>query len=183
MNKISLAKRLNNNKRGYLIINANQGKHRPALIEDVKNEYETLAKLSEGILKNALVIGFAETAIAIGATLAGSAGAYFMQTTRENICAENEYIYFTEAHSHAMEQRLVLPDIKAIYDKVERIVFVEDEITTGNMRLLRLQIHFQITEKIFLRKKISILSIYKISTKKVLKRMYFIPSQTEMYIG
>ena len=130
MNKISLAKRLNNNKRGYLIINANQGKHRPALIEDVKNEYETLAKLSEGILKNALVIGFAETAIAIGATLAGSAGAYFMQTTRENICAE--YIYFTEAHSHAMEQRLVLPDIKAIYDKVERIVFVEDEITTGN---------------------------------------------------
>ena len=89
MNKISLAKRLNNNKRGYLIINANQGKHRPALIEDVKNEYETLAKLSEGILKNALVIGFAETAIAIGATLAGSAGAYFMQTTRENICAEN----------------------------------------------------------------------------------------------
>lgn len=132
MNKISLAKRLNNNKRGYLIINANQGKHRPALIEDVKNEYETLAKLSEGILKNALVIGFAETAIAIGATLAGSAGAYFMQTTRENICAENEYIYFTEAHSHAMEQRLVLPDIKAIYDKVERIVFVEDEITTGN---------------------------------------------------
>ena len=121
MNKISLAKRLNNNKRGYLIINANQGKHRPALIEDVKNEYETLAKLSEGILKNALVIGFAETAIAIGATLAGSAGAYFMQTTRENICAENEYIYFTEAHSHAMEQRLVLPDIKAIYDKVESI--------------------------------------------------------------
>ena len=51
------------------------------------------------------------------------------------------------------------------------------------MLLLRLQIHFKIIEKNFLRKKISILSIYKISTKKVLKRMYFIPSQTEMYIG
>ena len=132
MNKISLAKRLNNNKRGYLIINADQGKHKPALIEDVENEYDTLAKLSKNILKNALVIGFAETAIAIGATLASSAGAYFMQTTRENICAENEYIYFTEAHSHATEQRIVLADMKEIYEKVERIVFVEDEITTGN---------------------------------------------------
>jgi len=70
MNKISLAKRLNNNKRGYLIINANQGKHKPALVEDVENEYGTLAKLSKNILKNALVIGFAETAIAIGALLA-----------------------------------------------------------------------------------------------------------------
>ena len=132
MNKISLAKRLNNNKRGYLIINADQGKHKPALVEDVKDEYDTLAKLSKNILKNALVIGFAETAIAIGATLASSAGAYFMQTTRENICAENEYIYFTEAHSHATEQRIVLADMKEIYERIDRIVFVEDEITTGN---------------------------------------------------
>lgn len=131
MNKISLAKRLNNNKRGYLIINADQGKHRPALIEDVRNEYDELAKRSENILKNALVIGFAETAIAIGATLASSAGTYFMQTTREDICNDDEYIHFTEAHSHAMEQRLVLHDMKSIYEKMERIVFVEDEITTG----------------------------------------------------
>ena len=42
MDKISLAKRLNNNKRGYLIINANQGKHKIALIGDVKNEYVTI---------------------------------------------------------------------------------------------------------------------------------------------
>ena len=132
MDKISLAKRLNNNKRGYLIINANQGKHKIALIGDVKNEYDTLANLSSEILKNSLVIGFAETAIAIGASLASSAGAFFMQTTRENICAQNEYIHFTEAHSHAMEQRLVLADMEKIYNQVDRIVFVEDEITTGN---------------------------------------------------
>ena len=54
MEKISIAKRLNNNKRGYLIINANQGKHKIALIEDVKNEYATLSDLSREILKNAL---------------------------------------------------------------------------------------------------------------------------------
>ena len=132
MDKISLAKRLNNNKRGYLIINANQGKHKIALIGDVKNEYDTLVNLSSEILKNSLVIGFAETAIAIGASLASSAGAFFMQTTRENICAQNEYIHFTEAHSHAMEQRLVLADMEKIYGQVDRIVFVEDEITTGN---------------------------------------------------
>ena len=132
MNKISLAKRLNNNKRGYLIINAGQGKHKIALIGDVKNEYDTLAKLSKDILKNALVIGFAETAIAIGAALASSAGAFFMQTTRENVCENDNYIYFTEAHSHAMEQRLVYSDLEKIYNQVERIVFVEDEITTGN---------------------------------------------------
>ena len=132
MEKISLAKRLNNNKRGYLIINANQGKHKIALIWDVKNEYNTLANLASEILKNALVIGFAETAIAIGATLAERAGAFFMQTTRENICEDNNYIHFTEAHSHAMEQRLVRSDMEEIYHKVDRIVFVEDEITTGN---------------------------------------------------
>ena len=55
MDKISPAKRLNNNKRGYLIINANQGKHKIALIRDVKNEYDTLANLSSEILKNSQI--------------------------------------------------------------------------------------------------------------------------------
>ena len=69
MNRISLARRINNNKRGYLIINSNQGKHKIAPVSTVINEYNTLAKRAGENLKNALVIGFAETATAIGAAV------------------------------------------------------------------------------------------------------------------
>lgn len=130
---IELAKRINNNKRGYLMINTNQGKHKIALINNVINEYDALAKKAEKLIKNALVIGFAETAVAIGARVASKEGTFFMQTTRENVMDNNaDYINFLEIHSHATMQRLIKTDMEKIYNKVERIVFVEDEITTGN---------------------------------------------------
>ena len=133
MNRISLAKRINNNKRGYLIINSNQGKHKIALIGTVINEYNDLTKEAKGCLENALVIGFAETATAIGATVASSKQTLFMQTTREDVPGcEGEYINFTEAHSHAKMQRIIKADMDSVYTQVEKIVFAEDEITTGN---------------------------------------------------
>lgn len=41
-------------------------------------------------------------------------------------------LFFTEDHSHAVSQKLVLEDLDSAMEQVERIVFVEDEITTGN---------------------------------------------------
>lgn len=76
-----------------------------------------------------LVIGFAETATAIGAAVAAELGADYMQTTRE-LVPDAEYLYFSEEHSHATEQKLVKNDIDRALRTIDRILFVEDEVTT-----------------------------------------------------
>lgn len=132
---VGIAKRENNNKRKYLVVNRLQGKHIPI---SPKAAFDMFDELSEIVKSNyhgekLLLVGFAETATAIGARLAVNLNSYYMQTTREQI--DNvEYLFFTESHSHATEQKLVKNDIDSIanYDNVSRIVFVEDEVTTGN---------------------------------------------------
>lgn len=130
---VKIAKRENNNKRKYLVVNQLQGKHIPVsgkvafsmfdeLAQDVKNSYFD---------EKLLLVGFAETATAIGARLAVVLNSYYMQTTREQIDGV-EYLFFTESHSHATEQKLIKNDIDSVIDEIVRIVFVEDEVTTGN---------------------------------------------------
>lgn len=130
---VRIAKRENNNKRKYLVVNALQAKHIPA---DPKETLAMCGELADVVKANyqgesLLLVGFAETATAIGAALAVNLDAYYMQTTREQIDGV-EYLFFTESHSHATEQRLVKTDLDAVIDKIQRIVFVEDEVTTGN---------------------------------------------------
>lgn len=129
---ISIAKRENNSKRGYLIVNPSQGKHIPVSPSVSLSVFEELAKLIEGKYENEslLFIGFAETATAIGAQVAISSGMPYMQTTRE-IIPGVEYIFFSEEHSHATEQKLVKDDLDSVIEKIDRIVFVEDEVSTG----------------------------------------------------
>jgi hypoxanthine-guanine phosphoribosyltransferase len=142
---ITVAKRENNTKRKYLYVNPVQGKHIPVspsasmrlfadLTEKIEERYQD---------EKLLLIGFAETATAIGASIAyGSDNvAYYMNTSREEISGA-EYLFFTEAHSHATEQRLAVNGFDGILDQIDRIVFAEDEVTTGNtieniIRLLR----------------------------------------------
>lgn len=78
-----------------------------------------------------LMVGFAETATAIGAAVAIECQAAYMQTTREVIDGV-DYLYFSESHSHATEQKLVKTDLDKIIGKTDRIIFIEDEVTTGN---------------------------------------------------
>ena len=80
-----------------------------------------------------LIIGFAETATAIGAALACSLAdaSAVMTTTRENV-TDTEYLYFTESHSHATEQRLALRGLAEHIASADRVVFAEDEVTTGS---------------------------------------------------
>lgn len=129
---VRIAKRENNTKRKYLVVNPLQGKHVPvsptkalslftSLVDTFRNQYagETL-----------LLIGFAETATAIGAQAAVSIGANYIQTTRE-IIPDAEYLFFSEEHSHATEQKLVKNDIDEIIAATDRVIFIEDELTTG----------------------------------------------------
>ncbi|MBE5871694.1 MAG: hypothetical protein E7294_10600 [Lachnospiraceae bacterium] len=129
---VRIAKRDGNKKRNYLVVDPLQGKHVPvsptkalglfdALAEKVKTAYPE---------ERLLVIGFAETATAIGAEVAVYLGADYIQTTREQIAGVH-YLFFSEEHSHATEQKLIREDMDEALEKTERIVFVEDEVTTG----------------------------------------------------
>ncbi len=130
---VRIAKRENNPKRGYLVVNRLQGKHIPVSPSAAMEMFDVLAdKVACAYGKERLLlVGFAETATAIGARLAVKLHTWYMQTTREEIDGVH-YVYFTESHSHATEQKLVREDLDAVAEKVDRIVFVEDEITTGN---------------------------------------------------
>lgn len=129
----AVAKRENNNKRKYLVVNRLQGKHIPVSPGETLEMFAELAELIEKAYphEKLLIVGFAETATAVGAAVAVRLDAYYIQTTRENVPGA-EYLYFTESHSHAVEQRLVRDELDSVIDKVDRIVFVDDEITTGN---------------------------------------------------
>ena len=130
---VRIAKRENNNARNYLVVNRLQAKHIPAVPSEAIGMFDSLAEMIKGRFdaEKTLLIGFAETATAIGSHLAVRLGSAYMQTTREDIEGA-EYLYFTESHSHAVEQRLVKNQLSLIAEHINDIVFVEDELTTGN---------------------------------------------------
>ena len=99
----------------HLDVYKRQGKHVPvspteafllyrALADEIRDKYEG---------QRLLIIGFAETATAIGASLAVEMDSFYMQTTREN-AGDVKYLYFSESHSHATEQKLVRDDLDRV---------------------------------------------------------------------
>lgn len=137
---ILICKRENNKKRSYVLVNKNQGKHYP--IEDSKI-YGEVRKLYNNLIKqhseclndnSKIIIGFAETATGIGALFSEyfvNTDSWYVTTTRENTIRQ-DYVDFSEEHSHATEQRLYYKDMKKVYSKDFDLFFVEDEVTTGN---------------------------------------------------
>ena len=131
-----VAKRENNTKRTYLVVNPQQGKHVPVSGEKALAMFDALAEKVRAAYPGEcgdklLLVGFAETATAIGARLAVTLESLYIQTTRE-VLPNADYLYFTESHSHATEQKLCKNCIEWIIGSIDRIVFVEDEVTTGN---------------------------------------------------
>ena len=130
---VRIAKRENNKKRNYLVVNPLQGKHIPISPQKALELFSALADTIKCTYKDEtlLLIGFAETATAIGAHAAVCLGSRYIQTTRETIPG-SEYLFFSEEHSHAAEQKLVKRDMDQAAEEADRIIFVEDEVTTGN---------------------------------------------------
>lgn len=130
---VRIAKRENNTRRKYLVVNRLQGKHIPVSPKEALQMFRSLAELIKEAYpsERILMVGFAETATAIGAAVAIECQAAYMQTTREVIDGV-DYLYFSESHSHATEQKLVKTDLDKIIGKTDRIIFIEDEVTTGN---------------------------------------------------
>ena len=144
---IRVARRENNAKRSFLYVNPLQGKHIPVSPAAALELSGALAaKLAAAYPdEKLLIIGFAETATAIGNAVAYylTDAAAFLTTTREDVEGAS-YLYFSESHSHATEQRLVLNGLAEQIARCDRIIFAEDEVTTGKtiakaIRVLREQ--------------------------------------------
>jgi pyrimidine operon attenuation protein/uracil phosphoribosyltransferase len=79
---------------------------------------------------DALVLGFAETATALGAMVAESLGAATLHSTRHELPGVTEAAGFDEAHSHATAHRL-LPAHDDWLPTDGTVVLVDDELSTG----------------------------------------------------
>ena len=133
-NMLRIAKRINNTKRSYLLVNPLQAKHMPVSPSLSLSMMNTLGKkLLEKYPKTKLIVGFAETATAIGAAVAEcfADDCVYIHTTREDICIVDSWLHFLEEHSHATEQKLCSENISEWLDLSPSIIFVEDELTTG----------------------------------------------------
>ncbi len=132
---IQMAKRDNNKKRSYLFVNPVQAKHIPVSPNDALKLFEGLGDELRRSYGNerVVIIGFAETATAIGVAVANCFGehTYYIHTTREQVQDAEIIVSFEEEHSHATEQKLYCHNPKEVLLKAQRIIFVEDEVTTG----------------------------------------------------
>lgn len=131
---IRVVKRENNKNRKFLFLNLLQGKYVPCNPRKTLELFETLgkklAKKYEGM--QVCLIGFAETATAIAATVAScfNQQVYFLHTTREEM--EKKYLVteFQEEHSHAKKHCLYCKE-KEWLKKSDVLILVDDEFTTG----------------------------------------------------
>ncbi len=80
---------------------------------------------------DAVVLGFAETATALGHSVADAlGGAYYLHSTRRPVPGLAAYGGFEEEHSHATSHLLLPGDGKAL-DQDVPVVLVDDELSTG----------------------------------------------------
>ncbi|WP_230421347.1 phosphoribosyltransferase family protein [Actinomadura soli] len=79
----------------------------------------------------AVVLGFAETATALGHSVADAlGGAFYLHSTRRPVMGFATYGGFEEEHSHATSH-LLLPADSAALDRDVPVVLVDDELSTG----------------------------------------------------
>lgn len=132
----SLAGRVNNQKRTYLLVNPLQAKHVPVSpAQTIRMCRSLAAQLPESCFDSpAVVIGFAETATAIGAILAAELGeaCSYLTTTREQFDVKRPFLYFSEVHSHATEQKLCTDRLEEMLRGAKTLILLDDELTTGN---------------------------------------------------
>ncbi|MBQ9949008.1 MAG: phosphoribosyltransferase domain-containing protein [Oscillospiraceae bacterium] len=129
---LRIAKRHNNPKRTYLLVDPLQGKHIAVSPTAALEMMHTLGrKLHDKYPAARLVIGFAETATAIAAAAAEELhGCRYIHTTREDIPSE-KWLFFSEEHSHASEQKLCLGKLSEYAENTDTVILIDDEISTG----------------------------------------------------
>jgi phosphoribosyl transferase-like protein/phosphoribosyltransferase-like predicted ribonucleoside biosynthesis protein len=126
-----------NPKRAQLLVSRALGKHIPVPVGQVLAAAETLgSRVREACGGRApAVIGFAETATGLGhgvASVCAADGgpAHYLHTTRRPAPQAARVVRFSEEHSHATDQALVLTDDGGLRGN-RPLVLVDDEFTTG----------------------------------------------------
>ncbi|MGG7058905.1 phosphoribosyltransferase domain-containing protein [Clostridium nigeriense] len=128
---------------GFLLVSTILGttKETSILINYIKNYKDNdinvneVMKLTYRTNEKLVVIGFAETATGIGMSVASAIeNSYYVTTTRENIEGIKSFLNFEEEHSHATTHKCFPEDIYKLRE-ADRIILVDDEITTGKSML------------------------------------------------
>lgn len=131
---VRVAQRVNNPKRSFLFVNPLQAKHIPVSpTESLRMMHALGALVKDRFADTVLVIGFAETATAIGACVAAAfeRDLVYVQTTREQDDLQHDWLSFSEVHSHAPAQRLCIDKLGEALEKGGTVILVDDEISTG----------------------------------------------------
>lgn len=131
----SPARRENNPRRSFIIVNKFQSKHYPS---DPRETALHCASLGREMAKRCprgecLAIVFSETAVGVGALAASELGerCFLLSTTREELPGYFPSITFEEAHSHAPLHRLCVRG-EIDFGKYSHVFIIDDEYTTGN---------------------------------------------------
>lgn len=128
-----------NPRRAQLLVSRVLGKHIPTDPGVVRGAGLRLgalvAEALDGDPSDALVLGYAETATALGHCVAeGLAGADYLHSTRRPVPGIAAMGGFTEEHSHATDH-LVLPADPELLHGGRPLVLVDDELSTGRTAL------------------------------------------------
>ena len=124
---------------GFLLVSRIYGKneHTDLLLNFMNSPKEYSREVLE-VMKDTFkstekkcVLGFAETATGLGMAVASAIeDCYYLTTTREDIIGISSMINFEEEHSHATTHKC-FPLNRDEINNADRIILVDDEITTG----------------------------------------------------
>ncbi|WP_378735039.1 phosphoribosyltransferase [Nocardia brasiliensis] len=122
-----------NPRRAHLLVSTVLGKHLPTDPRVVLDGGNRLGDLVRDVLgdREALVLGFAETATGLGHCVAARIGAVgYLHSTRRDVAEAETLTGFEEGHSHATSHQLQ-PMPADIFVNDLPLVLVDDEISTG----------------------------------------------------
>lgn len=130
-----------NPKRAFLFVSTVLGRHIPVRPSEHFEAVGALVDkcLPETITGPVLVMGYAETAVGLGAAVArGIAGRargadlIYLSTTRHPVPGR-EWVRFSEGHSHATDHHVLHPGPHpALSEERATLILVDDETTTGS---------------------------------------------------
>ena len=176
----------NNPKRGFLFISKVLAKHYPCQPTVILESYTALVDLLKTVASGEryVFIGMAETATALGSGVyehwfkeRQQTGIY-CQTTRYFL-NDQPFLAFEEAHSHASDFYLYLPqspEMREIFDSADTLVLIDDEISTGNTFANLIHAYQKINPHL---KRVIVLSLLNLTDKKARETIY---SKTGIHI-
>lgn len=122
--------------RAHLLVSHVLGKHVPL---DPRAAYGVGTRLGQHTRDEldgepAVVIGYAETATALGHAVADELAVTCLHSTRRTVPGMRPALTFQESHSHA-PGHVLLPEDPTLLTKPHPIVLVDDELSTGHTAL------------------------------------------------